>query len=135
MNKIKFFILTALFLLCSSIGYSQILQFKTVAFSSKYYDSYSGWSDWSDWEDSNMLLTINLNSDVITIYSPKVQIYSIYKSEGEFYDSDGDCHIVFKFIDQDYDKGTIKLLQRTTGSSEIYIEFANVKWAYIVRRI
>lgn len=136
MNKVKYFLLTALFLICSVSSFGQILKFRTVAYAYNSYNSYTNrWTGWSDWEGSNMLLTINLNTDVVTIYSPTTQIYSIYEPEGEYYDSDGDYNLVFKFVDQDYDIGNLRLLQRTSGASEIYIEFNNVRWCYRVKRI
>lgn len=119
-----------------SIGYmfSQVLNFKTTAFATNKYTSY-GWTGWSKWESSNMLVTFDLDNDLVTIYSPSTQIYGIYQSLGNYYDSDGDYNMVFKFIDQDYDYGTMRLLQRTNGASEIYIEFANIKWVYRVIRM
>lgn len=120
------------FLLVSLIGYSQVMGFRTTAYAQKE-KVYGYWSSWSDWEDSDMLLTIDLNTDVVTIYSPRTQIYSIYNVEDPYYDSDGDYNLVLKFIDQDYDRGTMRLLQRVSGASEVYIEFANVMWVYRVR--
>lgn len=135
MNKIKY-LLAALFLICSISSFGQILKFRTTAFASNSYNYYTQrWTGWSSWENSDMLLTINLNNDVVTIYSPKTQIYSIYDFDGEFYDSDGDYNMVFWFIDQDYDKGKMKLLQRTSGASEVYIEFSDLRWCYRVVRI
>lgn len=51
-----------------------------------------------------------------------------------FYDTDGDYNMVYKFVDQDGDRGTMKLLMRANGQSEIYIMFNNVKRCYIVER-
>lgn len=120
----------------SAVCSAQVLNFKTTAYASTTYNSYyQKWNKWSSWEDSDMLLTINLNNDRVTIYSPVTQLYVIYKHVGNYYDSDGDYNMVFKFIDQDSDYGTMRLLQRTSGASEIYVEFANVKWCYRVIRI
>lgn len=115
---------------------SQVIKFKTVAYAENKYDYYTQkWSGWSDWERSGMLLTIDLQNDLVTIYSPVTQVYRIYRAEESYYDSDGDFNLPFKFIDQDGDKGTLKLLQRTSGSFEIYIEFLNVRWCYRVIRL
>lgn len=123
-----------LLFLCISLPLSsQTINFKTISFAEKEYNySTQSWEAWSSWEDSNMLLTIDMSNDIVTIYSPKVQIYQIYSSNGSYYDDDDDLHVLFKFVDQDGDNGTMRLLQRTSGSSEIYIEFSNIKWCYRV---
>lgn len=115
---------------------SQVLRYKTVAYAANQYDYYTKkWSGWSSWEGSDMLLTIDLQNDIVTIYSPVTQVYKIYKAEESYYDSDKDLNMPFKFIDQDGDRGTLRLLQRATGSSEIYIEFSNVRWCYRVLKL
>lgn len=108
---------------------AQVLNFRTTAFTTKQYSS------WAKWQNSDMLITMDFNNDIVTIYSPNTQIYKIYSAEGSYYDSDGDYHMDFKFIDQDGDRGTMTLMQRTNGASEIYIRFANVQWCYRVRRL
>ena len=135
-NLIIKVMLIIVLLFTSQTVFSQIINYKTVAFSINQYDElYHKWTGWSSWEKSNMLLTINFDTSVVTVYSPVTQIYSIYKSEGNYYDSDNDYHMVFKFIDQDNDRGTMRLLQRHSGESEIYIEFADIKWCYTVLKL
>lgn len=115
---------------------AQVIKFRTVAYAENKYNYYTQkWSGWSDWEKSNMLLTFDLKNDCITVYSPVTQIYRIYKAEESYYDSDGDFNMPFRFIDQDGDNGVLKLLQRVSGSSEIYIEFLNVRWCYKVIKL
>ena len=115
---------------------AQVIKFRTVAYAENKYNYYTQkWSGWSDWEKSNMLLTIDLQNDLVTIYSPVTQVYRIYRAEESYYDSDGDFNMPFRFIDQDGDNGVLKLLQRVSGSSEIYIEFLNVRWCYKVIKL
>lgn len=134
-KMIKGVLMLVLLFVCTAIN-AQVLQFKTTSYAENRYNyATQKWSGWSRWEPSNMLLTIDLNSDIITVYSPKTQIYVIYKAEASYTDSDGDLHVPFKFIDQDGDRGTIKLLQRKSGSSEVYIEFSNIRWCYQVIRL
>lgn len=109
---------------------AQVINFKTTAYAEK-----KGNYSWSDWKGSDMYLTMDLNNDRVIIYSPTTQVYQIYSANNPYYDSDGDCHADFKFIDQDGDYGTLTLLQRRSGSSEIYIRFRNVQWCYRVRRL
>ena len=81
-----------------------------------------------------MNIIINLNNDVVTIYSPKTQIYNIYKYIGTKKDSDGDITMTYKFYDQDLDFGNMRLMIRKNGQSQIYIDFSNISWAYDVIR-
>ena len=116
--------------ICNNSDSVQILYFKTTSFATSGYRS-----AWSDWEDSDIPLTMDLNNDIITIYSQKPQTYKIYSNPEKGYDSDGDYKIVFKFIDQNDDYGTMWLIQRKSGASEIYIFFADIKWCYRVIRV
>ena len=78
---------------------AQVIKFRTVAYSENRYDfNLQRWNGWSDWEKSNMLLTIDLQNDVIKVYSPTPQIYKVYESGESYYDSDGDLNILFNFI-------------------------------------
>lgn len=112
---------------------AQVINLKTTAFTFKEYNRYTKqWSEWSKWQSSNMLVTINANNDKIIIYSPSIQIYRVYGRANQYYDYDGEYNTVFDFIDQDNDKGQIRLLKRKSGNVELYVEFANVKWCYRV---
>lgn len=128
--------LLILFCFISISCYSQELRFKTTQYASasvingRYY--------WGDWENSNMILSMNLNTDQIIIYSPKTQVYQIYATYNDgniYFDSDGGSNIRFYVIDQDYDKGSIRLRVERNGNSQIYIDFSNVAWVYNVVRI
>lgn len=124
----KYILIFIMFLTTCAIN-AQVVNFRTTAFATKQS------STWSSWKNSDMLVTIDFNSDVVTIYSPNIQIYKIYSSVSSYYDKDGDYNMNFKFIDQDGDRGTMTLLQRKSGSSEIYIRFSNVQWCYKVLRL
>lgn len=131
----KNFILTFLLFFSVVIGASaQVHTFRTTGYYEKHKYSW-GWGNWTGRQDSNMTLTINYNTDVVTIYSPKTQVYRIYRYGGTYKDNDGDVTAEFKFYDQDGDRGTMRLVIRnSTGKSQIYIDFANVCWAYDVVR-
>lgn len=137
LNFMKLKYLIVLILLMTSFNlFSQTINYRTTLYSYKEINEYTlSWGEWSSFERSNMLITFDLNSDVVTVYSPAIQVYSIVEHVGDYYDSDNDYHMVFKFIDQDNDIGYLRLLQRTNGVSEIYIEFSNIKWCYRITRI
>lgn len=112
---------------------AEILTFKTTGYYERTHYSW-GWGSWSNKQSSNMNIVINLNTDVVTIYSPRTQVYRIYQHAGNYTDSDGDYTMEYKFYDQDGDRGTMRLVIRRSGNSQIYIDFANVSWAYDVYR-
>lgn len=113
---------------------AQVINFRTTSYTSKEYTPY-GWTNWRPYQNSNMLLTIDIDSDLITIYSPRTQYYKIIEYDGAYIDKDRDETIRFKFIDQDGDRGTIRLMQRRNGKSEVYIQFPNVMWVYSIIRL
>lgn len=111
---------------------AQTWTFRTIGYSQKELKSY-GWTSWSKWYDSNMTITMDLNRDIVTVYSPKTQKYKIIDYSDPYMDSGAQC-VDYHFIDQDGDKGTMSLVMKPSGQSEIYIRFANVQWAYVVVR-
>ena len=84
-----------------------------------------------------MNLCINLSTDQIIIYSPKTQVYKVYGAynDGKAYiDSNGGANLKFYVIDQDYDRGSIRLRVEKNGNSQVYVDFSNVAWVYNVIR-
>lgn len=97
-----------------------------------------GHYDWSDWETSTVKIKIDTTNDVIVIYSPATQIYSIYSAynNGQAYiDSSGGKSLKFKVIDQDYDKGEARLRVDPSGGCQLYVDFSNVAWVYNIKRL
>ena len=126
-----------LILLCfiSISGYAQVQWYRTTQYAeatiinNRYY--------WGDWESSNMRLCIDIDNDQIIVYSPRIQIYQVYGvyNNGQPYvDDSGGTNIKFYVIDQDYDRGNIRLRIEKNGNSQIYIDFSNVAWVYNVVR-
>ena len=126
-----------LILLCfiSISGYAQVQWYRTTQYAEAtiinncYY--------WGDWESSNMRLCIDIDNDRIIVYSPRIQIYQVYGvyNNGQPYvDDSGGTNIKFYVIDQDYDRGNIRLRVEKNGNSQIYIDFSNVAWVYNVVR-
>lgn len=114
---------------------AQVQYYRTTAYAEAKI--YNGVYTWGDWQDSNMLLVINLNTDVIKIYSPTQQIYMVYgtyKNGDAYTDSSGGRNVKFYVIDQDGDKGEIRLRIESNGNSQVYVDFKNVAWVYNVVR-
>ena len=112
---------------------AEVLKFKSTYYSQQLME-FGGWGNWSDWKSCNVKIDINLDTDVVKIYSQREQTYRVTKYVGETEDDGYKTH-TFRFTDQDGDRGTMRLIQRDSGRSEIYIDFANIRWAYIVQRI
>lgn len=112
---------------------AQTYTYKTTAYVQKTYSYYT--HTWSDWYDSNMYMTIDFTNDVVTIYSPKNQIYRIYEYLSNYTDNSGGQQAKFRFIDQDGDKGEMRLRIERNGNSQVYIDFADVMWVYNVVRV
>lgn len=111
---------------------AQIQYYKTTAYA--FANIYNGKYHWSEWQSSDIVITINLNNDVITIYSPKIQAYKVYKvgpiENGKTIGS----QLTFYVYDQDLDKGTIRLRIAPDKTSQMYVDFNNVAWVYNVIR-
>lgn len=105
----------------------------------QYYKAYqytqkmSYASDFDPWERVNIPIVFNLTTDQIIIYSQRTQTYYIYKSE-TYISNEGRQAVRFYFVDQDLDKGSCRLVIRKDGTSQIYIDFANISWVYNVIR-
>lgn len=123
--------LISLFILIGSLSINaQTYYYKTFQFAYKYT-----YSNWSNWESSDMLVTIDYSNDLVKIYSPNTQTYKITQYVRNYTDTSGGQQVEFKFIDQDYDRGTMRLRIERNGNSQIYIEFADIMWVYNVRRV
>ena len=114
---------------------AQTYSYRSFQFSYKQLTDYGIWTNWSKWEDSNLLITINYDDDVIKIYSKMMQIYVITGYSDSYTDDSGGRQVKFNFVDQDGDKGTIRLRIEKNGNSQLYVDFADIMWVYNVRKI
>ena len=128
MKKIILGIIVVLFTAIPS--FAQIINFKatSVAIKEKGYQ-------WSDWKRCNILITFNLKTDKVVIYSKSIQIYKVLTTGENFTDESGGEQVKYRVIDQDDDLGSMRLRVETNGNSQIYIDFADVSWVYNVIRI
>jgi hypothetical protein len=109
--------------------------YKTTAFASQTYNYYtSSWNNWTDWQKSNMNIKFDLNNDVIVIYSPQIQIYSVFNVGTPFTDSSGGQQVKFNAYDSEDDRVDIRLRIERNGNSQIYVDYADMRWVYNVVR-
>lgn len=113
---------------------TQVYKATSYAFAEIYYGDYN----WSDWNKCNIQIVFSMSNDIVTIYSKKKQTYKIVDvlNDGEVVtDYTGGQTLGFVVIDQDYDKGHMRLRVESNGNSQIYIDFNDVAWVYNVIRI
>lgn len=113
---------------------TQVYKATSYAFAEIYYGDYN----WSDWSKCNIQIVFSMSNDIVTIYSKKKQTYKIVDvlNDGEVVtDYTGGQTLGFVVIDQDYDKGHMRLRVESNGNSQIYIDFNDVAWVYNVIRI
>lgn len=113
-----------------------VYEFRTVGFASRFYNDRMQYWSYVEVEPNYTKLIINYYFNTITLYSRNIKIYKIIEHRA-FDDANGNSNHVYKFVDLGgYGaRGTIKLLTRTNGQSEIYIVFNNIKWCYFVNKI
>lgn len=129
-----FALILVLSLFVAQDAVAQVYEYRTTGYAYKQKNSAGKWTKWSKWEDSNMKVTINFNTDVVTIDSPKKQIYRITEFLRDFTDKSGGKQVEFSFYDQDGDKGNMRLRIEKNGNSQIYVEFNNIMWVYNVKK-
>ena len=113
---------------------AQTYYYNATSFAYKAVNSYGYWTNWTDWESCNVPIVMDYDNDVVTIYSNKTQIYKITKYIRKYTDSSGGSQVEFNFVDQDYDRGVMRLRIERNGNSQIYVGFTNIMWVYNVRR-
>jgi hypothetical protein len=59
----------------------------------------------------------------------------VYAYTDPYYDDGGGVQIKFSVIDQDGDRGTVRLRIQNDGNSQLYVDFADIMWVYNVYRI
>lgn len=128
MKKIILGIILTLFM--SIPSFSQIINFKATSVAIKEV----GYK-WSDWQKCDILITFNLKTDKVVIYSRSIQIYKVITQGQNFIDESGGEQVKYKVIDQDNDLGNMRLRIETNGNSQIYIDFADISWVYNVVRL
>lgn len=128
MKKFVLGIIIALFTAIPS--FAQTINFKATSVAIKE----TGYQ-WTDWQKCNILITFNLKTDKVVIYSRSIQVYKVLTQGESFIDESGGEQVKYRVIDQDDDLGSMRLRVETNGNSQIYIDFADVSWVYNVIRI
>lgn len=104
------------------------LWFRTTEFAYKINNN------WSEWESSDLKIQVNLEKEVIIIYSPEIQVYNILQQVDSPLDAEGET-IKYLILDQDNDYGYLRLRVQNNGVSQIYIDFSDVTWVYNIEKL
>lgn len=130
MKRILIVIMFGLF--CVGAVQAQTQWFKATELAIKVVNN-GNWTKWSDWESVDINIKFDLSNDLIIIYSQEIQIYKVLDQVKSPYDSNG-TQVKFKVLDQDYDKGFLRLRVENNGNSQIYVDYADISWVYNVVR-
>jgi hypothetical protein len=133
MKMMKAIISLIIVMFCFQSLYSQVYKLKATGFSMKYeIDEYT-WSEWAEWEESNVLCTIDVQKDRISIYSKETQVYDVIEKEEEIIDEEGDWTLPFICIDKDGGRCRIRLMKRADDDQlQLYVDYNDMKWVYDV---
>ena len=130
-EKMKKVIFLLLAILCISTGYAEPTFYHADSFAYKYIDEHSGrWNEWSRWQSSEILISIDIEKEVIEIYTEMEQKYNILKWNGRYKDNKGGEQSEFVVVDQDGDKGIIRIRIQWDDVKQLYVEYDNVMWVY-----
>ena len=77
----------------------------------------------------SMLVVINADRDVITVYSQDPQEYDIIDYEGEERDINGKS-IRYLCVNEDGLRCNIRLRKQDDGSIQLYVDFSDAMWVY-----
>ena len=133
----KKFLIVMLLSFVGLFASAESIWFRAYNYAIKYKTEYNrnNSTGWSSYEKCDVAIEFKLDDDMIIIYSNKTQAYVIYEDAGTYNDSDGGKQQGYYVIDQDYDKGMIRLRIARDGTSQLYVDFNDVGWVYnVVRR-
>lgn len=128
MKRMILFILISLFVLSLK---AQTYKYHTDCFSYKYVNN-GRWSEWSDWKKSRILVVINLDRNLISIYSDNKQEYDIYEYVGDKLDKDGGTSVKFNCVNEDGLRCQIRVRVQSDGSRQLYVDFNDMMWVYVL---
>lgn len=131
----KFFVI----LMMAVIGFTasaNSIWFRAYSYASKYKTNYNrnNSQGWSNFQKCNVDIEFKMDDDIIVIYSNRTQVYAIYENAGTYNDAEGGKQQGYYVLDQDYDKGMIRLRIARDGTSQLYVDFNDVGWVYNVVR-
>lgn len=106
-----------------AITKDKILKYQAKSFCKKEY-KYGEWTDWSEWEKTNILITVDLETDILTLNNKKngkkIKYYLTDLIE-EDEDEDGNPTYTFKAMDEDDEECVIKFVYLDENGENLQI--------------
>lgn len=121
-------ILIAVFSFC--VAQAEPVFYRASYFSYKCLEDNERWASWSDWEDSKILISFDVEKEVIKVYSEQEQRYVIVEKNEQYKDEGGGEQCEMTVVDQDGDVGVIRLRIQRNSVAQLYVEFNNIMWVY-----
>lgn len=129
MRKILFVLIFALFAIAS---WAQSYRF-VADYSSFRVNKGYGWSDWSDWYDcGSIVITIDLDEEIIRIYSENTQDYVVVEDAGSDYVDGGEMTGVIA-VDSRGQRCKIDIVYYYRKQSHLYVRYSDVEFGYMIR--
>lgn len=85
---------------------------------------------WGEWTDCNISVIFDSDTETIKIMSQVSQTYRLLSGGEEFKDDNDGKQLKFLVIDQDNDRGTLRLRQESNGNAQLYVDFNNIAVCY-----
>lgn len=124
----KFLVL--FFIAFISLGVNaEVYKYKSESFSYKTLDNYGYWSEWSDWVNSSVLVVVDIDKDVIRIYSEEPQEFDILYAE-DTYDSEYNAMLMCQCVDADGVECQLRIRANTDGTLQLYVDYSNIMYVY-----
>ena len=108
---------------------AQTIYYQASQFAFKYAEN-GKWTDWTEWMESDVVLSIDEDNDIIKVFTENKQTYVVVRKNGSYTDSSGGKQVEFAVVDQDGDKGKIRLRVEKNGNAQLYVEFSDIIWVY-----
>lgn len=129
MKKLKILFVT-MFLLFSATVFSQVNRFNAYEYNYKLTDK-----EWVGREACNIPVVINATDGTIKIYNTYNQSFKVTEVLFNGYDNDGDYVVKFYCIDNRSVGCYIRLIKRTSGINQIYVDYTDITYVYNLQRI
>lgn len=118
-----------------SIVNAQVGRFRCENLATRILNNNDKWDEWSDWKPCNYLITINVESQRITIYSNSLLTYDMIENKGKTYDKEGNPIYTFMCLDEDLKKCELTLYYNPEVGNYLIVSYSNFELMYKVKII
>ncbi len=127
----RIILLLAIFFAAAGVSDAQVSKWNTTDLAIRYVDEDTGrWTDWSDWEECHILVVINLDKEVVSIYSAEPQEYDIYDVGDTVSDELGGESLTLNCVDAEGIRCEMRLRVQDDGQAQLYVDYADISWVY-----